>query len=240
MNQPTSKSKDCVILVPCGETIAAACEQSLRILESRSYTVRRVRGFSQIDVARNCIASTAVHDGFAETLWIDSDIGFDPDDVERLRSHQLPVVAGLYAKKGQRQFTCKFLPETRQVLFGIGGGLLEVMYAAAGFLLVRRQVYLEMQSKLNLPVCNTMFGESVTPYFQPMVKDYRGGHWYLGEDFAFCERIRQAGFAIYADTTIRLLHYGNYPFGWEDAGREAQRFASYEFRLGPYETNQTS
>lgn len=127
MNQPSSK--DCIILVPCGEAIAAACQQSLRTLEARGCTVRRVRGFSQIDVARNCIASTAIHDGFAETLWIDSDIGFDLDDVERLRSHQLPVVAGLYAKKGQRQFTCKFLPETRRVQFGIGGGLLEIMYA---------------------------------------------------------------------------------------------------------------
>ena len=97
-----------------------------------------------------------------------------------------------------------------------------------------------MQSKLNLPIFNTMFGESVTPYFQPMVKDYRGGHWYLGEDFAFCERIRQAGFSVYADTSIRILHYGNYPFGWEDAGGEAQRFGSYEFHLGPDEANQTS
>ncbi|MBC7967668.1 MAG: hypothetical protein H7Z17_17270 [Fuerstia sp.] len=52
---------------------------------------------------------------------MDSDIGFDPDDVERLRSHQLPVVAGLYARKGQRQFACKFLPETRQVRLGLSG-----------------------------------------------------------------------------------------------------------------------
>jgi len=80
---------NCVILVPCGDAIAASCEQALRILEERGYTVRRVRGFSQIDVARNCIASTAIQDGFAETLWIGSDIGFDPDDVEKLRRHQL-------------------------------------------------------------------------------------------------------------------------------------------------------
>ena len=238
MNQPSPK--DCVILVPCGEAIAATCEQSLRMLEARGYTVRRVRGFSQIDVARNCIASTAVQDGFAETLWIDSDIGFDPDDVERLRSHQLPVVAGLYAKKGRREFACKFLPGTSKVQFGSCGGVLEIMFAATGFLLVRRQVYLDMQSKLNLPICNTMFGEAVTPWFQPLVKDYRGGHWYLGEDFAFCERIRQAGYKIFADTTIRLQHYGNYPYCWEDAGRDIQRFSSYEFHLGPDETTPTS
>ena len=84
------------------------------------------------------------------------------------------------------------------------------MYAATGFLYVQRQVYLDIQSKLNLPVCNTMFGESVTPWFQPLVRDYQNGHWYLGEDFSFCERARFAGYKIIADTTIRLMHYGNY------------------------------
>ena len=61
----------------------------------------------------------------------DSNGGFDPDDVERLRSHQLRVVGGIYARKGNREFTCKFLPETRKIPFGKGGGLFEIMYAAA-------------------------------------------------------------------------------------------------------------
>ena len=30
-----------------------------------------------------------------ETLWIDSDIGFEPDSVEQLRSHRLPIVCGI-------------------------------------------------------------------------------------------------------------------------------------------------
>lgn len=162
-------------------------------------------------------------------------MGFDPDDVEKLRSHQLPVVCGIYAKKGKREFTCKFLPETQKIAFGKGGGLIEIMYAATGFLYLQRQVYLDIQSKLNLPVCNTMFGESVTPWFQPLVRDYQNGHWYLGEDFSFCERARLAGYKIIADTSIRLMHYGNYPFGWEDVGKDIQRFASYEFHIQPDE-----
>ena len=223
--------KDCVILVPCGESIATSCEQSLRVLEQRGYTVRRVRGFAAIDVARNAIASSAINDGFAETLWIDADIGFDPDAVEQLRSHQLPIICGLYAKKGRREFASKFLPETRNLLLGAGGGLLEILYAATGFLFVQRQVYQDIQQKLHLPVCNTMFRESIIPWFQPMVREYQAGHWYLGEDFSFCERARQSGYAIYADTSIRLWHFGNYAFGWEDAGAEVRRFATYRFSI---------
>ncbi|MEJ7595956.1 MAG: hypothetical protein WKF77_30980 [Planctomycetaceae bacterium] len=80
-----------------------------------------------------------------------------------------------------------------------------------------------------------MFGESVTPWFHPMVREYQNAHWYLGEDFAFSERIRQAGYKIFADTSVRLMHYGNYPFGWEDAGRDIQRFTDYELHIQPDE-----
>jgi len=226
-----SDPKACVVLVPCGEAIAAPCEDSLRVLESRGYEVRRIRGFSQIDVARNAIASNAVRDGFAETLWIDSDVGFNPDDVEKLRNHQLPIVAGIYAKKAKRELACKFLDDTRGIQFGKKGGLIELMYAATGFLHVRREAYLDIQHKLNLPTCNLSFGEAIVPWFQPLIREYQGNPWYLGEDFAFCERARQAGFRIMADTSIRLWHIGSYPYGWEDASGPTLRYSAFELKF---------
>ena len=222
---------DCVILVPHGGQIVPGCEDSLRVLEERGYAVRRVPGYAQIDVARNEIASKAMLDGFLETIWIDSDIGFHPDAVEKLRAHDLPLVCGIYAKKGQREFACKVVPGTQKMLFGRNGGLHEVWYAATGFFLVRRQVYLDIQFKLNLPLCNESFGGAVIPYFMPMTRPHNGGSWYLGEDYAFCERTRQVGYKIFADTTIRLWHIGNYRFGWEDAGRDPPRFADYTYHF---------
>jgi hypothetical protein len=91
----------CVILVPNGGHIHNDCDQALKVLEQRGYTVRRVSGYSQIDVGRNEIASRALLDGFTETMWIDSDIGFDPDAIEKLRRHDVPMVCEIYPKKGQ-------------------------------------------------------------------------------------------------------------------------------------------
>ena len=54
---------------------------------------------------------------------------------------------------------------------------------------------------------------------------------YLAEDFAFSERARQCGFKIYADTRIRLYHFGDYGFSWEDAGESTTRYESYRFRI---------
>lgn len=36
-----------------------------------------------------------------------------------------------------------------------------------------------------------------------------------------------------ADTTIRLWHVGNHAFGWEDAGRDLERFDTFVLNLGP-------
>ena len=41
---------------------------------------------------RNRLATEALADGFEELMWIDADIAFDPRSVDRLRSHNLPIV----------------------------------------------------------------------------------------------------------------------------------------------------
>lgn len=217
----------CAVLVPFGGFIHQECEVALKELERRGYRVHRVPGYAAIDQGRNQIATDALANNYDETLWIDSDIGFHPDDVEKLRRHNLPIVCGIYPQKAKRAFACEFLPETKRVTFGGEGGLLEILYAGAGFLLVRREVYSKIQKKLKLPVCNEHLGRPMIPYFEPMVRAYDGGHWYLAEDFSFCERVRQSGFKVHADTSIRLWHIGNHPYGWEDAGLEKPRYDSF-------------
>ena len=216
-----SRPAACVILVPHTGSIHPECDDALKELERRGYPVRRVGGFSAIDQGRNQLATDALFEGFQETLWIDSDIGFHPDSVERLRSHGLPIACGIYPKKGTPGLACHVGPGTPALLFGRRGGLVEITYAGAGFLHVRREVYFTMQAKLGLPVCNEGFGRPMIPFFQPLVRPLDAGHWYLAEDFAFCERARQCGYMIRADTTIRLWHIGNYRYGWEDAGTPA-------------------
>jgi len=212
--------------------IEPACDESLYELQRRGYQVRRVRGFAAIDQGRNQMATDALTKGFEETMWIDSDIEFQPDDVDRLRKRNLPIVSAIYPKKGKRALASHVLPGTDKLVFGAKGGLAEIMYAATGFLLVRREVYTEMQRRLKLPLCNERFDKPTIPFFQPMVRPDGDGHWYLAEDYAFSERIRQCGFKIYADTTIRLGHVGKYSFTWEDAGSEKPRYATYRYHLG--------
>jgi hypothetical protein len=206
----------CVILVPVGGGIEPLCEEGLEALEKRGYVVWRVRGFSQIDLARSQMASDAFREGFTETMWIDSDMLFRPDGVDKLRGHNLPVCSGVAVKKAKRALALHALPGTNEIVLGDEGGLIEVLYIGTAFLHVRKEVYDRVQAVCRLPLCNERFGNSLVPNFQPFaIQDpfsppESGWRWYLGEDFAFCERARQAGFKIMADTTIRLGHIGSY------------------------------
>lgn len=240
-----SPNSSCVVLVLSLGPLAARCEEGLRELERRGYPIRRGRGFSAIDQGRNQMASDALHDGFDETMWIDADIGFTADNVERLREHNLPLVAGLYPQAAGRSLACQLLPGTAELVFGEGGGLVEVKYAACGFLHVRRAAYEAIRDKLSLPLCNTRFGRGLWPFFQPTAMpevevriDSTTGaaaqatiHRYLTEDFAFCHRARAAGYPIMADTSIRLWRIGSYGFGWEDAGSDPERFDTFHYQV---------
>ena len=162
-----TENSRCVVLVPVGGHIEPACESGLQELERRGYCVRRVRGDSAIDQGRNQMATDALADGFEETMWIDSDVGFQPEDVDRLRSHRLPVACGIYPKKGQRELACHVLPGTQKLVFGQEGGLVEILYAATGFLLVRRDAYEQIRRHFRLPSCNDRWGRPMVPFFSP-------------------------------------------------------------------------
>jgi hypothetical protein len=210
--------------------IDPGCEDALRELERRGYPVWRIRGYSAIDAARNQMATDALGQGFEELMWIDSDVVFDPDDVEKLRSHNLPLVCGLYPKKGPRQFACEFLPDSSAIRFGKNGGLIELRYCGFGFVHTRKELYATVQDRLVIPLSNQRFDAPLVPFFEPMTIEEPGGRWSLGEDYAFCERVRRTGLRVMADTTIRLWHVGPYRYGWEDAGGHRDRFADYTFR----------
>ena len=181
------------------------------------------------------MATDALAQGYQELIWIDSDVIFDPNDIDKLRQHRLPLVCGLYAKKSRRDFACSFLPGTKEVRFGKQGGLMEILYCGFGFVYTHRSLFEIVKDTLHLPECNQRFGKLLIPYFAPLAVKDGEGEWYLSEDYAFGERARQCGIQIIADTSIRLWHAGSYRFSWEDAGSEKDRFENYTFHLSSAE-----
>ncbi|MCE9573699.1 MAG: hypothetical protein K8W52_11130 [Deltaproteobacteria bacterium] len=222
-----------ILLCPYLTHIEPACERGLRDAEAAGYEVRRFATTAAVDRARCDAATAALADGADALLWIDSDIAFTAVEVTALCAHRLPIVAGLYPKKGVRDFAVHLERGQTELRVGAAGGLYDVRYVGAGFLYTDRVVYDDVRRTFGLPVCNAQFGSPTVPYFLPMViadaDGPPGSHWYLGEDYAFCERARQAGHKIVIDTTLRLGHIGKYTYGWEDAGQQIERVTGARF-----------
>lgn len=209
-------NKNCVILVPCNGGIEFKTDESLRILESRGYEVWRVPGYSAIDQGRNRISYDAIYRRkFEEIFWIDSDIFFDPDDVDRIRSYDLPIVGAAYPFKGYPIMTFSPL-DCKPIIFDKSSGLVEVKALATGFLFTKAYVFDKIKEKFNLPVCNTSFDSPQIPFFQPAIWNLIEQDYYLGEDFSFCIRASNCGYKIYLDAGVKLGHIGRYTYDWED------------------------
>ena len=157
-NQSEKQNHKCIVIVPYREYIEKECEQGLHLLERQGYPVLRQSGISAIDMARSEIASACLAKDIDEIMWIDSDIAFQAEWVEKLRSHNLDFVCGAYVKKGKKEF-CHNFEKEGVMRFGTGGGLVKLTFAACGFTLVKKTAYEKVKAHYNLPLVNTEFGQ---------------------------------------------------------------------------------
>ncbi len=227
-------TRRCVVIVPVAAHTEPDCERGLAELERRGYTVRRRACHVAIDMGRSQMASEALTEGFDEQMWIDADIGFSADDVDRLREHRESFVCGVYPKRGTPELACHAKAGTKELVFGETGGLVEMTYVGMGFCLIRREVFEDTRTKHALPTCGMRTNKPFFPYFQPLViphPDDPSDHWYLAEDYAFCERARAAGHPVFADTRVRLFHIGRYGYSWEDAMGARDRYENVKMLL---------
>lgn len=203
-----SGPEDCIILVPCSNGIEPQTDEALRILEQhKGYRVWRVPGWSAIDQCRSFMAYDAICvRGYKSLLWVDSDIEFDPNDVDKIISRNLPIVAATYPLKGTNNPTClpKEAVQKKEEL-------VKVQFVATGFLYTKAEVFFKIKKTLNLPLCNADTNP-VIPFFQPMVFRENGRWHYVGEDYAFCHRARKSGYKIILDNSIKLGHIGKSTF----------------------------
>jgi len=166
------------------------------------------------------MVTDALAAGFAELLWLDPAVVFDPADVERLRKLAVPFACGVYPWLGRQGLTCEFLPGTTSVQFGKAGGPISIVSCGLGFSLIRREVFEAIANSTPPGTPVAYFGNS-----DPAAT--------VAEDAVLCERARACGFEIVADTSIRLWRVGPTRLSWEDAGGDRERHANFTLHVHP-------
>ena len=148
-------------------------------------------------------------------FFLDSDIGFDPEDVLRLLTHQVDIVSGAYPMKTiPIRYCCDIIqPEQRR------GDLVKIEGNGMGFVLIHRSVFVKMAQNFpdlkyipptkdsNVPPTEAELNNSYH-YFM----EHKADNSFMSEDKSFFFRARMLGYDVWLDTSIKLQHVGSHIF----------------------------
>lgn len=208
---------------------------------------------SLVSRARNSAAAAALHYGTDYLLFIDSDVVFDAKDVFKLLAHDKDIVSGIYPKKYLNTQKINHIASSYQGVFkdnswrslatdfateinpsflnkvSRGDKLVEVDYAATGFMLIKTIVFREIiKAKPELKYKNEVdgymsWGDNFYNFFPSHVNPVNKK--YESEDYGFCNLWRSLGGKIWTDPSINLQHVGNFAFEG-NIKQQAQMYAS--------------
>jgi hypothetical protein len=160
--------------------------------------VPTVLGFLQstyVHVGREMVLKAALKHEATHLLWLDSDMGFPPDTVQRLLVHdQAVVAANCVMKVPQPIFTA--IRDGQRIETGPDSTGLEVVDTVGCAVMLLR-----LDAVADLP----------RPIFAHGLNDDGGD---IGEDLMLCHALRRAGHAIYIDHDLskEIAHIGSYAY----------------------------
>jgi hypothetical protein len=239
---PAAPVVNLVVATPCfGGQISVLYAASLFKLQRlvRSYSGFNFKvlfkdGDALITRARASLISQFLDDPSAtHLLFIDADIGFEPEQVLRLIECGADMCAAIYPIKridwdkvkrtieadrpnpAAAALKYVFEVEDPNTVTEIGG-FVKVRYAGTGFLMIRRQAlermcthYPQLKYKRDHSVDAMTASDNRFALFECMIAE---DGTYLSEDFAFCKRWIEMGGEIWADLKSKLSHVGPMTF----------------------------
>lgn len=196
-----------------------------------SVSTTTVANESLITRARNTIAHKFMKTDFDALLFIDSDHGFNPDDVLKMIESGKDLIGAPYPMKGINWENVRLAALAgRQNLEAYSGFFavntvqkeqkfdvnepFEVKDIGTGMMFISRKVFEELKPLCGKYKHNSVgdlgieFGEEITEYFFTKIED----GILLSEDYAFCHLWSDQGNQVWAAPWVRITHSGDYNF----------------------------
>lgn len=188
-----------LIAIPCMDHVPALFAQSLACMKPSAECQIAFQMGSLIYTSRNELAAYAMKNGYDYVLWLDSDMVFSPDLLDRMlqivQDNDIKFLTGLYFRRvppyspvlfqtmdpkpeGWRFTGVEHIPEER----------FEVGACGFGCVLMATEVLLDVRLKHGY-------------LFDPIGRG--------GEDISFCWRARDCGYKIICDPSLVIGHVGN-------------------------------
>jgi len=152
-------------------------------------------GYQGLAHIRNQLVEGAKKYKCSHILFLDVDHRHHPDTITKLLSHNSPIVSGLSYMRQEPFEPCLFrgiINKYDTVTKWVDGELIEVDSVGAACLLINMGVFENIEA----------------PYFNFMPNPVPEIKYSIGEDVYFCNKLKQAGYKIYVDTSCTNKHIG--------------------------------
>jgi len=164
---------------------------------------------SLIQRARNDVFKAAYESGMDALVFIDADVGWNPQDFFKLARSNKDIIGGSYRKKNDNEelYVVKALDDKDPSLnLTIDrDGLMEVAGLGCGFMKVSRKAIVEIWNK-SKPYKSEKGDTRMV--FEVVCED----NDLISEDIYFCKKWRDSGNKVYLDTSITCVHTGTKTF----------------------------
>ena len=179
-------------------TVNECAKQGVRL------EVEFITGCSVVTMARNRVVDSFLKTDYRALFWIDSDIAWRPEDFLRLLAltDEVDVVGALYPMKSNDVIVPTAF--SRRGEFDMNKfGLLHANGMGLGFCVMKREV-VEKVAATKPKVIDRLGALEMADVFR--LDTFKG--YFRGEDMAFFADIRDEGFSVWVDPTIRVQHIG--------------------------------
>ena len=168
-----------------------------------------------IHQARNYLTSIFLTTEYQYMLFIDSDVGFEPEAVVRMMVAKKNIVCTPYRVKEEDPSTNVYTVQFKdpKIIPILPGGLVEIEAGPTGLMLIDRKVFEKIiKNHPDLKIKNKATpnaGKSHEFYYNFFDFSFNDGYA-MGEDVSFCRLARDNGFKIYANIESPTAHQGEY------------------------------
>lgn len=168
-------------------------------------------GLCHVDDARNICVGKFLETSCDALIFIDADVGFPPEALNRLARLQGDVVAGVYPRREMRR-SWPFKTEEGVTLDMGEDGVVRngVLGLPTGFMKISRHV-LDAMSREEPQRIFRPFGDADIAAPIIFERTFVNGERLSG-DYAFCKKVRDLGYELALDPTPWFSHAGEFAF----------------------------
>lgn len=185
--------------VPCEYAVALHQTVCALLQNGIAYTHNFIMGNALVHDARNRCVAWFLESDATDLLFIDGDLGWEPQAALRLAISPHDVIGGAYPQK-----------RDDAELYNAAGlrpspsGLIEVDYLGAGFLKISRKAIEKLIKAAPETRYQDLDGRPCYGLFQSPIGDGK----IVGEDAWFCRKWRETGGKVFLDPNMTFWHVG--------------------------------